>query len=82
MDSNAALIVIGVWNAISLALPLADLRCPLALYTDSSINTGMEWAGSVEARAPTRFLWWTLHRSRDAAVAALLPCRSRKRGTA
>ena len=54
----------------------------LRLPGDSSINTGMEWAGRVEARAPTRFLWWTLHRTRAAAVAALLPCRSRKRGTA
>ena len=40
----------------------------------------MEWAGSVEARAPTRFLWWTLHRTRAAAVAALLPCRSKETG--
>ena len=54
----------------------------LRLPGDSSINTGTEWAGSVEARAPTRFLWWMLHRTRDAAVAALLPYRSRKRGTA
>ena len=57
------------------------LNC-LRLPGDPSINTGMEWAGRVEARAPTRFLWWTLHRTRAAAVAALLPCRSRKRGTA
>ena len=74
--------------ALSIALLLGPVFIPWRLSTglrlpgDSSINTGMEWAGSVEARALTRFLWWTLHRTRDAAVAALLPCHSRKRGTA
>ena len=35
----------------------------------------------MKARATTRFLWWTLHLTRDAAEAALLPSRSRKPGT-
>ena len=43
----------------------------IRLPGDSSIDTGMEWAGIVEARATTRFLWWTLHLTREAAVAAL-----------
>ena len=41
----------------------------------------MECGGNVKARATTRFLWWTLHLTRDAAEAALLPSRSRKPGT-
>ena len=53
----------------------------LRLPGDSSINTGMECGGNVKARATTRFLWWTLHLTRDAAEAALLPSRSRKPGT-
>ena len=46
----------------------------LRLTGDSSTNTGMECAGSVEARVPTRFPWWTVRRTGDAAVTALLPC--------
>ena len=33
----------------------------------------MSCAGNVEARATTRFLWWTLHFTRDAAVAHCCP---------
>ena len=60
---------------------LATRHGRLRLPGDSSINTGMECGGNVKARATTRFLWWTLHLTRDAAEAALLPSRSRKPGT-
>ena len=45
------------------------------------MNTGMECGENVKARATTRFHWWTLPVTRDAAEAALLPSRSRKPGT-
>jgi len=35
----------------------------------------MEWAGSVEAACRRGLPWWTVRRTRDAAVTALLPCR-------
>ena len=70
------------WGRLPLfLLPGPDRLGRLRLPGDSSINTGMECGGNVKARATTRFLWWTLHLTRDAAEAALLPSRSRKPGT-
>ena len=53
------------------AVPSRQCSLGLCLTGDSSTNTGMEWAGSVEAFVAMRSPWWTVRHRRDAAVTAL-----------
>ena len=71
---------LGVFDPDSDTLKMENV-IRLRLQGDSSMNTGMECGENVKARATTRFHWWTLPVTRDAAEAALLPSRSRKPGT-